>query len=74
LIAVSWEFSTGRFLVDEVLNDCCNDHGKHRADETGLDLLQGREVDPPVCQAWIDKFIENGDTYQQRERVLQELV
>jgi hypothetical protein len=57
-------------LVDKVLNDCRNNHGEHGTGETGLDLLQGSEIDTPVGKSWINNFVEDRDGNEQRERIL----
>lgn len=49
------------FDVDEVLDQSGDDHAEHGADETGLDLLERREVDAHARQLRVEEFVEDGD-------------
>ena len=52
-------------LVDVVLDDSSNDHGRGTAYETGEDFLDGGETDALSCQKWIDELVK--DRYEDDE-------
>lgn len=60
-VAVACEFAARGFGVDEVLDESGDDHAHHRADEAGLDLLDGSEVDAHAGKLGVEEFVEDGD-------------
>jgi hypothetical protein len=63
------KLSTGRFDVDEVLNQGRDHHAEHGADETALDLLQWSEVEAQPGDLRVEDLVEDGDEDEQGDRV-----
>jgi hypothetical protein len=69
LLTTGCRRSTGRFDVDEVLDQGRDHHAEHGADETALDLLQWSEVKAHPRDLWIEDLVEDGDEYEQGDWV-----